>query len=312
MATALSAQGPAFSPVAASWWRSLVQHKLDPAGATDTEDRRLGASELSERRERADPMLSIAGSRLDRLFRCVAQSACGVFLSDADGFVLDHRYRDADRESFQLWGLRKGRSWAEAVEGTNGIGTCLAEGRPLVIHRDEHFFNRNIAMSCIDAPIYGPDGDLIGALDVSSARSDQTASANHMIAALVQQTARQIEADCFRAAHPGHRILIADGGDRDDTVTSLIAVDGDDLVVAATRSARQALGLALSGAFTPVPAADLLGGGPEARGFDPAERAVLVQALARQSGNVQGAARELGVSRATLYRRMKRLGMTTN
>lgn len=311
LATALSSKEPAFSPVAASWWRSLVQHKLDPTGATDTGERRLGSAELRERRERADPMVSIAGARLDRLFRCVSQSACGVFLSDADGFVLEHRYRDADRESFELWGLREGRSWSESVEGTNGIGTCLAEGRALIIHRDEHFFNRNTAMSCIDAPIFGPDGRLIGALDVSSARADQTASANQMIAALVQQTARQIEADCFRASHPGYRILLADGGTGgDDAVTALIAVDNDDLVVAATRLARQALGLALSGDFTPIPAADLLGNDTGKRGFDAAEHAVVVQALARMNGNVQAAARALGISRATLYRRMKRLGIT--
>ncbi|WP_181409741.1 GAF domain-containing protein [Martelella alba] len=309
LATALSARGPAASPIAASWWRSIVQHNLDPSGVAGMRPERLDAKALKERRQRSDLMLSAAGGRLDFLFRCVSQSACGVFLSDADGVVLDKRWRDGDQESFELWGLRPGRVWAEAVEGTNGIGTCLAELRPVIIHRDEHFFDRNIAMSCIDAPIFGPDGTLIGALDISSARSDQTASANQMIAALVQQTARLIEADCFRRAHDGHRITLVDGHEEAGEATALLALSADDLVVGATRAARQALGLQLSGSFAPVPAGDLLGHGDERRGFDPAERAVLVQALARHSGNASRAARDLGIGRATLYRRMKRLGM---
>ncbi|MDO5371773.1 helix-turn-helix domain-containing protein, partial [Paracoccus sp. (in: a-proteobacteria)] len=42
-------------------------------------------------------------------------------------------------------------------------------------------------------------------------------------------------------------------------------------------------------------------------GFDRAERAAVIRALARVEGNVTAAARALGVGRATLYRRMGRL-----
>ncbi|PRX11941.1 UNVERIFIED_ORG: GAF domain-containing protein [Martelella mediterranea] len=315
LSTALSADGPACSPVAASWWRSHVQHGLDPANAAPRRAETITARELSERRQRFDLLLHVAGSRLDRLFRCVSQSACGVFLSDADGYVLDGRWRSGDQSSFESWGLRPGRNWSEAAVGTNGIGTCLAEERPLIIHQSEHFLESNIAMSCMDAPIHGPDGRLIGALDVSSARSDQTAPANQMIAALVRQAARQIEADCFRHSHSGHRIVLIDGskGDDDsepaDTQTALVAVNADDLVVGATRAARQALGLTPTGAFAPVPTDDLLTGGAPNSGFVPAERSTVVRALARQNGNVSRAARDLGIGRATLYRRMKRLGL---
>lgn len=315
LSTALSVNGPACSSVAASWWRSLVQHGLDPSGARARRAETLSSGELKERKQSADLLLHMAGAKLDHLYKCVSLSACGVFLSDAEGVVLDGRWRSGDQASFESWGLRPGRSWSEAVVGTNGIGTCLAEERPLIIHQDEHFLERNIAMSCMDAPIHGPDGRLIGALDVSSARSDQTAATNQIIAALVRQAARQIEADCFRHSHAGHRIILADGFEAENTAHAvepasiLIAVDENDLVIGATRAARQALGLTPSGSFPPVPAEDLLAGNASGSGLVSAERSAILKALARQNGNASRAAQALGIGRATLYRRMKRLGV---
>ena len=53
-----------------------------------------------------------------------------------------------DDPNFADWGLWPGTLWSEAEQGTNGIGTCLAEGRALTIHRDQHFHTRNTALSC--------------------------------------------------------------------------------------------------------------------------------------------------------------------
>ena len=87
----------------------------------------------------------------------------------------------------------------------------------------------------MDAPIYGVDGRIVAALDVSSARSDQTEGFNRLIAATVAQTARQIEADNLRAAFPRARIVFADHDESE--VAMLLAVDADDIVTGATRDA---------------------------------------------------------------------------
>ncbi|WP_373568045.1 GAF domain-containing protein [Limimaricola sp. G21655-S1] len=305
METAGHPTAAARSRLAASWRRSLDHHGLDP-GQRD-EVRRITESELFRRREKAEDMRRIAMPKLDSLYQLVGSSGCGVLLTDADGVVLDLRASKGDQSVFECWGLTPGADWSEASEGTNGIGTCIAESRRVIIHRDEHFHARNTGMSCIDAPVFGPEGELIGALDVLSARADQTETINRLIAAQVAQTARQIEMDYFRATFPDARIIVADVDDTNSVM--LLAVDGDDLVLGATRGARIAFGLGATGPIRSIPAADLFGCGDGPTGFEKAERAAVKRALSRANGNVSETARALGVGRATLYRRMKRLGL---
>ncbi len=306
--TAQSKSAAAQSRLAASWRRSIVTHGLDPAEHRAPE--RLDEPALKEKCEKLERFLTIAAPKLDRLYTLVGSSGCGVLLTDADGVILDQRCSEADAQVFRKWGLWRGAMWSEAAEGTNGIGTCLAEKRRLIIHRDEHFFARNTDLSCMDAPIFGADGRVIAALDVSSARTDKTEDFNRLIAAMVAQMAGQIEADFFRASFPRSRVIVAESDETGDAI--LIAVDEDDIVVGANRAARRAYDLGSEPALQPRPAADLLEGHTDGSGFQKAERSTVKQALIRANGNVSAAARELGIGRATLYRRMKRLGLSEN
>lgn len=300
-----SPRAAATSRLAASWRRSAVTYGLDPRNQRAPERVTLG--EISQRRDMMGAFLELAKPQLDQLFRMVGNTGCCVLLTDAEGVVLEERCSDADRAVFQRWGLSTGAVWSEQAEGTNGIGTCLAENRQLVIHRDEHFLSRNTAMSCMDAPIYGAQGEVMAALDVSSCRADQTEGYTRLIASAVAQTARQIETEHFRAAFAGARFVDV-GTDRPDEAL-LLAVDRDDLVIGATRAARRKLGLGADSFAAPRPAVDVLGLAQGQTSLDQAERAALRRALARAGGNASAAARELGIGRATLYRRMKRLGL---
>lgn len=284
----------------------MVKYGLDPAVAA--ERNRLDASATAARSERLGDLLAVAAPRLDQLYQLVCPTGCSVLLTDADGIVLDQRISDGDGDSFRAWGLWRGHDWSEAAEGTNGIGTCLVEGRQVTIHRDEHFFSRNTGMTCMDAPIWGPDGRVVAALDVSNARRDHNERLNALIMAQVAQTARMIEAAYFRASFPAARIIIAEGESPEQNL--LIAVDRDDLMIGANRAARRAYGLEKEGILRPRPASDLLGQSDEITGFEQAERSTVMGALTRAQGNVSAAARALGVGRATLYRRMSRLGIT--
>lgn len=299
-----SSDSAAVSMVAASWRRSALHHGLDPAGnpARDL----VSAEELARLRDKHGALLAVARPLLDQIFRTVGRSGCGVFLSDAGGVILEQRAVAGDTASFAAVGLVGGGRWGEAEEGTNGIGTCLFEDRPVIVHRDQHFAARNIGMSCMDTPIHDPEGRLVAALDVSSCRLDHGVPMVEMISALVRDAGRRIERDYFCSHFKEARIIFL--GEDAASGTALLAVDPDGLVVGATRPARLRLGLRDAAFEQPRPLDEILGS-QDTRSFLDADRLVLRQALARAEGNASRAARALGISRATLYRRMARAGV---
>jgi transcriptional regulator of acetoin/glycerol metabolism len=201
-------------------------------------------------------VLAVAAPKLDDLYAMIGHCGCGILLTDAEGLVLDARAGAARCRVFRP-GACAGVDWSEAAQGTNGIGTCIAERRALTIHRDQHYLAENIGMSCIDAPVFGPDGGLIAALDVSSARADQTEGFNRLIEAMVTRVAPSHRIRPVPQAYPKHRIVLADGAD--PASAALLAVDSDDVVVGATRDARRRHGLEPAGLIRPRPVVDLLG-----------------------------------------------------
>lgn len=289
------------SAVAASWARSARLYRLDPSAHRG--ESRITAHELAFARDRLGVLLPTAAPHLDRLFQMVGGLGACIVLANADGIAVDRRGAAGDDRTFAESGLWTGTVWSEADAGTNGIGTCLAEGRPVTIHRDQHFLTRNIGLSCSSAPVHGPDGVLAAVIDVSTARADLGDAVAGLIGSTVTEVARKVEADLFHLHFPRARVLTVPGLDRG--LGALLAVDADDLVIGATRAARQHFGL--SGDLTAAPrlVSDLLG--LESRDtLEEAEQAVLTRALVRSSGNVSAAARALGVSRATLHRKLDR------
>lgn len=304
---ASSRSAAARSAIAASWARSLTTHGLAPDAAP--RDVRVGEDGLIRRRDALGRMLSVSDPVMDRLHASLGLAGCSIFLCDTGGIVLDQRTADADESLFRSAGLWKGADWSEAVQGTNGIGTCIAEERVITVFRDQHFHDSNTVMACMGAPVFDELGELAAVLDVSSCRSDLTAPFAALIAQTVAEAARQIEADHFQSFFSGHRIVRGKGDGQRGAV--LFAVDADDLVIGATRAARQTYGLDREAFAAPRPAGDIFGDS-EVRGvgLDSAERRELKRAIARAEGNMAAAARALGISRATLYRRMERLGVS--
>lgn len=298
---ALAGDLAARSALAASWARSAQLHRLDP-GQRRAEGR-VSEGELAVARDRLGALLPAAGPHLDRLFQVVAGLGACVVLADAQGIAVDRRGNRGDDREFEASGLWTGWAWSEAQAGTNGIGTCLAEGRAVTIHRDQHFMARNIGLSCSSAPVHGPTGQLMAVIDVSTARADLPEAVAGLIGSTVADAARRVEADLFQQHFPKARMVLVPGLDRGQG--ALLAVDADELVIGATRAARAHLGLTGDLAGRPQPLADLLGLESHER-IEDGERAVMMRALARASGNVSAAARALGVSRATLHRKLGR------
>ncbi|MHC1547677.1 GAF domain-containing protein [Phyllobacterium sp. K27] len=309
--SAVTGDAAAQSAVVASWGRSMRLYGLKPDEGTPPN--MLTDQELREAREQLGSLIETAETTLDRLYSAVGGAGCCVLLADKNGVPVDRRGYEGDDATFCKAGLWTGAVWSEECEGTNGIGTALAEQRALTIHRDQHFRSRNTALSCTVAPIFDHRGRLMAAIDVSSARSDLTEGFVKLIAMAVMDAARRVEAENFRLAFPKARIVVAQGGDRghERALNALIAVDEDDLVVGASRSARALLGLTDESLSNPLPAANLLGQDTDAeRGFAAAERSVIQRVLRKADGNISIAANMMGMSRATLHRKLKRLGLS--
>lgn len=306
--SALESDEAARSALVASWKRSSNLHHLEPADRRPPQQ--LGEAEFRLAHQQIEQLVAAAQASLDRLYLAVGGVGCCVLLADRNGIPVERRGAVGDDTTFREWGLWTGTVWSEDSEGTNGIGTCLVEQRALTIHRDQHFFSRNTLLSCTTAPVYDHEGNIAAALDVSSCRADLTEGFSNLIAVAVGDAARRIEAENFRLAFPHARIMLAPTEER--VAGALIAVNRDDLVVGTTRAARQALGLTNESFTKPLLASSLIGPGPGSgtEAFAEAERAVLHRALIRAEGNVSAAAQTLGVSRATLHRKLARLGIT--
>jgi transcriptional regulator of acetoin/glycerol metabolism len=270
---------------------------------------RLMEAEFRQAREQSEQLIANASDELDRLFTTAGKAGCCLLLTDRNGIALERRGAIGDDKEFHDLGLWTGSVWTEASIGTNGIGTALADERAVSIFRDQHFFCSNIKLSCTTSPIRDHRGQLAAALDISTCRDDVNEMTLGILAQMVRDAAMRIEINLFRSAYVGARFVMVPSGN--NPASALLAVDRHDLVLGATRAARLALKLDDRSIAAGIPAADAL---HETRMSDDedlieAERAALLRALTRSSGNVSQAAIALGMSRATLHRKMKKLNL---
>lgn len=298
----IESRAPARSAIAASWARSAFHHGLEP-------DLRLvqnvlTQTELKREQERLDLLLYIARPVMDHLFLAVVKTGCCVVLTNKDGVILHRLIHEADRTDMNAVGARSGAIWSEEHAGTNGIGTCAIEERAVIVHKDQHFREEIIGMSCAGAPIFDVTGQIIAVLDISSARDDMHASFAQVMSSLVINAANKIETEHFRASFNGAKIIVAEG--HSNIGTPLLASDRDDLVIGANRAARRMFGLQNESFAIPLPRHEILAEDAPANGLLDAERATVRRALAAARGNATQAAKDLNVSRATFYRLLKK------
>lgn len=297
----------ASSPIVASWRRCMTMHNLAPEEARGP--LRLSGGELSIARERSMALVREAQDELDRLFLTVGKAGCCLVLSNESGVILEQRSTAGDERDFHRLGLGLGAVWSEASVGTNGIGTALADERSVMIYRDQHFLSSNVRLSCATAPVRDHRGQIAAAIDISACRDDMSEMTLAILAQAVKDAAGRIEANLFRRAFAGSRFVLVPTAS--NSAGAILAVDRDDLILGATRAARMALKLDDQKIAQGIPASDVLSEARGEEGHDllEAERAALRRVLSRTNGNVSQAAVLLGISRATLHRKLKKLAM---
>ena len=174
-----------------SWLRCLEEYGLDPA--SNGEPAVVSRQELMGRKERSLDLVGFADTEMAHLHRQLAGSGHSIILTDRDGVLLSYYGDPSFKGAAARAGLVPGGVWSERHGGTNGMGTCLAERVPLIVHREQHFLARNTGLTCCAAPIFDPAGDLAAVLDASG---DSDRAQLHTLV-LVNTSAQMIEKRLF-------------------------------------------------------------------------------------------------------------------
>jgi transcriptional regulator of acetoin/glycerol metabolism len=179
---------PVAAPVVLdSWVRSRDVFHVDPA--LERSPMVLTEDELCRRRERLEA-LGVGVPVLERFGEELRETEDMLALCDADGNVLATGGHPRVIEETAEFNLRIGGSWSEQAAGTNGIGTALAEGRPVQVIGADHYVAAFQRWVCTGAPIRHPiSGETIAVIDVTGYRDKVQA---HTFLA-VQATAALIE-----------------------------------------------------------------------------------------------------------------------
>ncbi|WP_232429524.1 sigma-54-dependent Fis family transcriptional regulator [Noviherbaspirillum autotrophicum] len=128
---------------------------------------RLSTSALGSVIAQSQALHKYALPVVELLYEQIAGTRNMVILSDAQGVVTYTLSDDDFAEQAERVALALGTIWSEQRRGTNGIGTAIAEGVPILVHGDDHYLHANRILSCSAAPIFNTDGAVGGVLAVA-------------------------------------------------------------------------------------------------------------------------------------------------
>ncbi|POZ63642.1 sigma-54-dependent Fis family transcriptional regulator [Chromobacterium alticapitis] len=245
--------GQALPPSILHSWQRCRSQGL-PTGGRGGE--RLSERELGERREANAVWLDAARPALAGLAEQIAGLDLALVVADSRGLILDESGDIDFLDKAARLALTPGMDWSETMRGTNAIGTALAAADSVLVRGAEHYLERNRALSCAASPVCGPQGQLLGALDLSGA--SRRLGEPQMRA--LRAARGQIEASLLEAVSRGGWRLSLHHDPRllDSQAACQLAFDEDGRLLAANRAGLALCGLE-AGAWRPRHFAALFG-----------------------------------------------------
>ncbi|HZY16011.1 MAG TPA: GAF domain-containing protein, partial [Ramlibacter sp.] len=233
-------------------WRRCLQGGLRPQDQVGFD--LVTEAHMGRVREENQALVRAARPTLEQLGRAIASARYFAILTNQDGVVIDaHGPIDRDDRRAQLI-TRIGVDLSEPSIGTASIGAALAELQPVWLHRGEHYFEDTSCYSCAGAPLFGPEGDCVGMLDLTGIDAVERPELKHLVA----QAARSI-GNALVLARP-HRLVLRLNwpgrllGDDDD---GLVCLDADGWVTGSNVAARQMIAAVVTAAPAPVHCSEL-------------------------------------------------------
>lgn len=246
---ALAATSPLIdSGITRSWQRCL--------GNGHRPAQRITFDPVPRQRQRAAgeaqrPLRDAARPVLAQLARAVAGTQYFAMLTNAQGIVIDTAALAPGAVRAAQDMARIGVDLSEAAVGTSAIGLALAEQRPVWLHRGEHFFETNSVYTCAGAPLFDPQGQCAGMLDLTGVDVPERPELLH----LARQGASAISHGLLAAMPAALWVQLNWPGTLGDAISQmgeswvstaadgLLALDADGLVLGANAAARQLLPL---------------------------------------------------------------------
>lgn len=337
-------RAPTGQPMLAPWversWRRCLDLGLEPRQhiAFDA----VSSSAAHHALEANQPLLRAAAPVIQSLSRAMAHTRYFAILTDARGLVIDVN-GPVDRHDPHAASIaRIGVDLSERAVGTTAIGTTLTDLQPVWLHRGEHFFDDTSVYSCAGAPIWGPHGQCVGMLDLTGVNVIEQPALKHLVTQSARSienalTLGQPHRLLLCLSWPGRVPGDASDGlvcvDADGQITALNRPAADMLGIVAgmapghcsevfavpveslfdaARLQRGPLEVPLWSGLRLSVLAQLNQGGE--RGpvhsashglpLKDVETAMIRKAVDDARGNVKEAARALGISRATVYRKL--------
>ena len=156
-----------FSPVRKEIYDSWVRSRNANVNPYEFTNAPISKEEMNFRINNNMELIEIAQPYIENLYELVKGSGYYIQLSDCDGYILHFIGDDSMIEFGNMHTQLIDVSMNESMIGTSGIGTCLATRKPIMICGEEHYYIHHKNFVCVAAPIFNPQGNLIGAFGIS-------------------------------------------------------------------------------------------------------------------------------------------------
>lgn len=154
----------------------------------------VSRARISDLKTRNRQLMQAARAPMEELAQAVSGAGYALLLVDASGVALHvtgalERCQPMIQQAFRV-----GVDLSENTIGTSAMTCAMDAGRAVRVSGEEHFFAGNFIFHCAAAPLYDPDGRMIGAIDITHDFSQPDLG----ILTLVRQCARTVEQALFR------------------------------------------------------------------------------------------------------------------